>query len=63
VLYLDTLDELAEDRHSERLCPDRLDWLKSELEARQRPVIILSHHHILRSGFDGMDAIPSEKRH
>ena len=33
-------------------------WLKSELEARQRPVIILSHHHILRSGFDGMDAIP-----
>ena len=33
-------------------------WLKFELEARQRPVIILSHHHMLRSGFDGMDAIP-----
>jgi len=58
VLYLNTLDEQTEDRHSGRLYPDRPDWLKSELEARQRPVIIPSHHHILRSGFDGMDAIP-----
>jgi 3',5'-cyclic AMP phosphodiesterase CpdA len=57
VLYLDTLGEQAEDRHSGRLCPDRLDWLKSELEARKRPVIIPSHHQMLRSGFDGMDAI------
>lgn len=58
VLYLDTLGEQAEDWHSGRLCPDRLDWLKSELEARKRPVIILYHHHMLRSVFDGMDAIP-----
>jgi len=58
LLYLSTLDEEAEDRHSGRLGQDSFDWLKSELEARNRPVIILCHHHMLRSGFDGMDAIP-----
>jgi hypothetical protein len=57
VLYLDTLDEQARDRHSGHLCIERLGWLKSELEACKGPLIILSHHHMLRSGFDGMDAI------
>ena len=57
VLYLDTLDEQARDRHSGHLCLERLDWLKTELEAGKGPLIILSHHHMLRSGFDGMDAI------
>ena len=57
VLYLDTLDEQARDRHSGHLCIEHLDWLKTQLETGKGPVIILSHHHILHSGFDGMDAI------
>ncbi len=57
VLYLDTLDEQARDQHSGHLCIKHLDWLKTQLETGKGPVIILSHHHILNSGFDGMDAI------
>ena len=57
VLFLDTLDEQAHDRHSGCLCRARLDWLQTQLMASKRPLVILSHHHMLRSGFDGMDAI------
>lgn len=57
VLCLDTLDEDAPDTHSGVLCEARLDWLRGELERAKRPVIVLMHHHIADTGFNGMDAI------
>ena len=57
VLYLDTPDEQARDRHSGHLRIEHLDWLKTQLKTAKGPVTIQSHHHILHSGFDGMDAI------
>lgn len=57
ILYLDTLDEAAANRHSGLMCKERLRWLQSQLHAGQGPLIVLSHHHMLQSGFDGMDEI------
>ena len=39
------------------VCPERLSWLRAQLEAGQGPMIILAHHYMLASGFDGMDEI------
>jgi len=57
VLCLDTLDEAAPDTHSGLMCPARLDWLRAELSAATDPVVILMHHHLAKTGFDGMDRI------
>ncbi len=57
VLCLDTLDENAPDTHSGLLCAERLDWLRAELAAATDPVVVLMHHHLVPTGFDGMDRI------
>ncbi len=57
ILYLDTMDENAPNKHSGLMCPARLSWLQAQLEAGQGPIIVLAHHHMLASGFEGMDEI------
>lgn len=57
VVYLDTLNEIASDKHSGLLCQERVDWLTDTLERSPFPVVVLAHHHMLPSGFDGMDQI------
>ena len=60
VLTLDTLDgpPYLDRHHAGRLCPDRLGWLDAELvAARDRPVLVFSHHPPVAIGFPGMDAI------
>ena len=57
ILYLDTLDEYAPNKHSGLMCAERLSWLQAQLEVSQEPMIVLAHHHMLASGFDGMDEI------
>lgn len=57
VILLDTLDEMAPDKHSGLLCEDRLEWLRDALANADGPAIILMHHHLAPTGFDGMDAI------
>ena len=57
ILYLDTLDENAPNKHSGLMCRARINWLQAQLEAGQGPMIVLAHHHMLASGFEGMDEI------
>ena len=57
IIYLDTMDENAPNKHSGLMCPARLSWLQAQLEAGQGPMIVLAHHHMLASGFEGMDEI------
>lgn len=55
LLFLDTLDE---GREEGILCPERLNWLKRELEAQPRtPTLIFLHHPPFTCGIAGMDAI------
>ena len=39
------------------MCRARINWLQAQLEAGQGPMIVLAHHHMLASGFEGMDEI------
>lgn len=57
ILYLDTLDEDAKNKHGGLICEERLQWLKATLSLENGPIILLAHHHMLTSGFDGMDEI------
>ena len=57
VVYLDTLNEIASNKHSGLLFQERVDWLTDTLERSPFPVVVLAHHHMLPSGFDGMDQI------
>ena len=57
ILYLDTLNQNNLNSDSGLLCNERLEWLDSNLSAGNGPVIILSHHHMLSTGFDALDDI------
>ena len=57
IIYLDTLDEGAKNEHSGFICEERLQWLESNLQSGNGPILLLSHHHMLFSGFYGMDEI------
>ena len=57
VFYLDTLNENAQNIHGGLLCTERLHWLDVNLCSGTGPIIILSHHHMLDTGFDALDAI------
>ena len=43
IIYLDTMDENAPNKHSGLMCPARLSWLQAQLEAGQGPMIVLAH--------------------
>ena len=60
ILCLDTLNEQSANKHSGLIGPRRLDWLQKELTNAQDPIIVLMHHHIAKTGFDGMDDIMLE---
>ncbi len=62
LLCLDTLDEDAPDTHSGLICPARMAWLAQQLDQAQGPVIVLMHHHLAPTGFDGMDKIALRNR-
>lgn len=63
LIFLDTLDEEAEDTHSGFLCPARLTWLDQALgEAGERRVIVFTHHPPIETGFKGMDLIGLKNR-
>ena len=57
IFFLDTLDEGATNEHGGLICKERLQWLETNLQSGKGPRIVLSHHHMLTSGFDGMDEI------
>jgi len=57
ILYLDTLNEDPQNKHSGLMCNERLRWLETRLSSGNGPIILLAHHHMLTSGFDGMDKI------
>ena len=57
IFFLDTLDEGATNEHGGLICKERLQWLETNLQSGKGPMIVLSHHHMLTSGFDGMDEI------
>ena len=57
ILFLDTLYEAATNEHGGLICKERLQWLETNLQSEKGPMIVLSHHYILTSGFDGMDEI------
>ena len=57
IIYLDTLDERAKNEHSGLICEERLQWLEGNLQSGNGPILVLSHHHMLFSGFYGMDEI------
>ena len=57
ILYLDTLDENAPNKHSGLMCRARINCLQVQLEAGQGPMVVLAHHHMLASGFQGMGEI------
>ena len=57
ILYLDTLNEDPQKKHSGLMCNERLQWLENSLNSGTGPIILLAHHHMLISGFDGMDEI------
>ena len=52
ILYLDTLDEGATNEHGGLICKERLQWLETNLQSEKGPMIVLSNHYILTSGFD-----------
>lgn len=63
LIYLDTLNEEAEDTHSGWLCAARLDWLDAALAgAGDRRVIVFTHHPPIETGFKGMDWIGLKNR-
>ncbi len=57
ILYLDTLNEDPQNKHGGLMCNERLQWLENSLNSGTGPIILLAHHHMLISGFDGMDEI------
>jgi 3',5'-cyclic AMP phosphodiesterase CpdA len=59
-ITLDTLDgpPYLERRHTGRLCPDRMDWLRQALTgADGRRPLVFAHHPPQMIGIPGMDAI------
>ena len=56
LIALDTLDEAAPDKHSGHLCRVRRAWLDQALNTAKRKIVI-THHPLALTGFDGMDAI------
>lgn len=57
ILCLDTLDENAPDSHSGWMDEERLSWVQTMLEQSDLPVIVIMHHALTRTFFDGMDSI------
>ncbi len=57
ILCLDTLDETAPDTHSGWMDKARLSWVEDMLEQSDLPVIVIMHHALTKTFFDGMDAI------
>lgn len=63
LVFLDTVDDMAEIEHSGLLCAQRLAWLDRVLtEARDRKVILFMHHPPITTGFAGMDRIGLRNR-
>ena len=63
LVFLDTVDEVAEIAHSGFLCAARMEWLDRVLtEAGDRRVIVFMHHPPITSGFDAMDRIGLRNR-
>ncbi|MBE9476969.1 MAG: metallophosphoesterase [Proteobacteria bacterium] len=62
-LTLDTLDgpPYLDGLHSGRLCPNRLAWLADQLDqAKDKPVVLFTHHPLGDIGFPKMDRIRLE---
>ena len=57
ILCLDTLDESAPDTHSGWMDKARLTWVQDMLDQSDLPVIVIMHHALTKTFFDGMDAI------
>jgi len=63
LIFLDTLNEEADDTHSGHLCAQRLDWLDQALAtAGARRVVVFTHHPPIITGFSGMDWIGLHNR-
>jgi len=57
ILCLDTLDEAAPDQHSGWMDNTRLAWVQNMLDQSDLPVIVIMHHALTKTFFDGMDSI------
>lgn len=57
LICLDTHDPDPLVPHSGRLCPARLAWLQTQLDASDTPCLIFLHHPPFDTGFAGMDRI------
>ena len=57
VLYLDTLENNNQTKDAGYICEERLRWLKFNLLFDGLPSIILTHHHLLKTGFTALDEI------
>jgi len=57
ILCLDTLDERAPDEHSGWMDKARLSWVQDMLDQSKLPVIVIMHHALTKTFFDGMDSI------
>ena len=57
VLYLDTLDKNNQKKGAGYICEERLRWLRYNLLFDELPSIILTHHHLLKTGFNALDEI------
>jgi len=57
ILCLDTLDETAPDTHSGWMDKERLSWVQDILDQSDLPVIVIMHHPLTKTFFDGMDSI------
>ena len=57
IIHLDTLDDSVKNRGSGLMCMQRMHWFEYNLGLGDGPILVLSHHHMLNSGFDGLDKI------
>ena len=57
MLYLDTLENNNQTKDAGYICEERLRWLKFNLLFDGLPSIILTHHHLLKTGFTALDEI------
>ena len=57
ILCLDTLDESAPDKHSGWMDKARLSQVQDMLNQSDLPVIVIMHHALTKTFFDGMDSI------
>jgi len=63
ILCLDTLDETAPDEHSGWMDQERLSWVQDKLNQSDLPVIVIMHHALTKTFFDGMDSIALRNGH